>query len=219
MDNYDKSKKDVFLNRLEEYEIMNRTKKILFSAGFSFDISEDILIETIFFVKKLLDIIFNIDIIEKIQNFNNVSLKKSKLLIDYFSFLFPEEFFNFSKRINNQKLFNSKIKKENEYYLYFLKKIKKSFSKFENKINKKKKIISNFFLDRTKLLDGESLNFLENCKEKTFLKFSKKKTIYQNLLNFCFLDISFIKKNLFLTNFLNYSITKIIKFFKKIISL
>ena len=213
------STKDIFLNKLEEYEIMNRTKKILFSAGFSFNIKEEILIETIFFVKKLLDIIFNIDIIEKIKNFNNISLKKSKLLIDYFSFLFPEEFYIFSKRTNNQKLFNTKVKKENEYYLFFLKKIKKSFSKFEKKINKKKKILSNFSLERTKLLDGESLNFLETCKEKTFFKFSKSKTIYQNILNFCFLEISFIKKDLFLLNFLNYSITKIIKFFKKIFSL
>ncbi len=80
--------------------LKNRIKKILFSYGFPLTLDSKFRIALADFMSNIVCICFDEMIIAKINNLKNNPLKENKLILDYFAFLFPEEFYIFSERYN-----------------------------------------------------------------------------------------------------------------------
>ncbi len=83
------------------------------------------------------------------------------------------------------------------------------------KIKHHKGLRSNYFLQRSKNLNGKEMKFLENCKETKIFSKNILKSLLDKLTEEYKLDIEFLQKNKFLLKFFNYAITKNLKLVKQ----
>lgn len=206
-----KLKKENF-KKLEE-----RIKTVLFATGVKKNPEESIIKELVILIYDLIKLIFNKQLISKIKENEKNSLRENKLILDYFSLIFPEEFFTFCDRFKKQDYFKKQRSKKNpkfnrtKFYHFFIKKKMMYLKKLKILIRVHKLEKCEYYEKRSELLNGEDLNYLEKCKEKTLFKFRDIKKVYVVINKFSDIEIDFLKNNKFLIKFVNYLLTMILK--------
>lgn len=99
---------------------------------------------------------------------------EGKLIINYFSHVWEEEFFVYFERFKEEMFFKQKLQRKRTMKL----KINRSFLHYKigklrhlkDSIKLKKFQKNSFYLKRTSEIDGEELEFLEKCKEQTLFR-------------------------------------------------
>ena len=206
-----KLKKENF-KKLEE-----RIKTVLFATGVKKNPEPQIIKESIIFLYDLVKLIFNKKFVTKIKENEKNSLRENKIILDYFSLIFPEEFYIFCDRFKKQDYFKKQRSKINpkfnrtKFYHFFIKKKLMYLKKLKILIRVQKLEKSEYYEKRTELVNGDDLTYLEKCKEKTLFKFRDIKKVYNFITKFSDLEINFLKHNKFMIKFVNYLLTMILK--------
>lgn len=100
------------LDQITLLKTRERINKILYAAGFEMVNSKEIIEESLDFVVKLIRILLGEIIIMKINLIKKNPQQEGKLIMDYFSYVWDEEFYVYSDRFNEEMYFKQKYSRK-----------------------------------------------------------------------------------------------------------